>query len=71
MKIKWFHVNSNSSKRGIYIHLALASTGMELRNDRRYNNKQLIGLLAADNTKSIKQQLKTVNCKSIIIDGDN
>ena len=64
-------VNANASERGIDIHLALAPTGTELVNGRRYNNKQLIGLSVADNTKSIKQQLKTVNCKNIITDGDH
>lgn len=63
-------VNASVAPRGIDVHLALAPTGTININGRIYNRKQLIGLSVADNTKSIKQQLKAVNCKNIITDGD-
>ena len=63
-------VNASAAPRGIDVHLALAPTGTELINGRRCNAKQLIGLSVANNTKSIKRQLKRVKCNNVISDGD-
>ena len=51
-------VNASSNEREIDIHLALAPMGTELRNGRTYNNKQLVALSVADNTKKTSQTIK-------------
>ena len=63
-------VNASGAPRGIDVHLALAPTGAELIDGRKYNTKQLIGLSVSNNTKSIKRQLKRVKCSNVISDGD-
>lgn len=63
-------VNASEAPRGIDIHLALAPIGTTLIKGRKYNAKQLIGLSVADNSKSIKEQLKKTTCRNVISDGD-
>lgn len=63
-------VNASEAPRGVDIHLALAPTERINKYGRIYNCKQLIGLSVAANTRSIKKQLKIVNCSNVLSDGD-